>query len=138
MLLGPAGVHAQQHAGPVVGLGSAGAGIDLNIGVVAISLARQQGLQLGPGGPFLDRLQLVASLIEAGFVTLLIGHFGQGQGVLQAAFQAAHRVDLTGQPLALAHQRLGLGRIVPQGRILDPGVQFIEVTEGWFPVKDAS
>ncbi len=35
VLLGPARVHAQQHAGPVLAFGAAGAGMDLEIGIVS-------------------------------------------------------------------------------------------------------
>ena len=38
---GPARIHAQQHLGPVLALGPAGTGIDLQIGIGAIRLARQ-------------------------------------------------------------------------------------------------
>ena len=40
--------------------------------------------------------------------------------------KAADGVDLAGEPRPLAHQHLGGGRIVPEGRILDPGVQLIQ------------
>src|SRR5260370_34162688 len=43
--LGPARVHAGQHLGPVLRLGAAGAGVDLDVGVVAVALARQQAFQ---------------------------------------------------------------------------------------------
>ena len=46
VLLGPARVHAQQHRGPVLALGAAGAGMDFEIGVVGVGLARQQRLEL--------------------------------------------------------------------------------------------
>src|SRR5712692_2733548 len=38
VLLGPARVHAQQHVRPVLALGAAGAGMDLEIAVVAVGL----------------------------------------------------------------------------------------------------
>jgi hypothetical protein len=44
--LGPARVHALEHAGPVLALGAAGAGIDLDIGVVGVGLAGEQRLDL--------------------------------------------------------------------------------------------
>jgi len=47
-------------------------------------------------------------------------------------------LDLGGQPGALAHHRLGVFRLVPQRRVLDPGVQLIELPKGRVPVKDAS
>ena len=39
VLLGPARVHAQQHRGPVLALGAAGAGMDLEIGIEPVGLA---------------------------------------------------------------------------------------------------
>ena len=44
--LGPAHVHAQQHARPVAAFRAAGAGMDFDIGVVAVRLARQQRFDL--------------------------------------------------------------------------------------------
>ena len=44
--LGPARVHALEHLGPVLALGAAGAGIDLDIGVVGVGLAGEQGRDL--------------------------------------------------------------------------------------------
>ena len=43
--LGPARVHAKQHLGPVLAFGAAGAGMDFEIGVVAVGLARQHRFQ---------------------------------------------------------------------------------------------
>ncbi len=48
--LGPARIHAQQHLGPILRLGAAGAGMDLEIAVVGVGLARQQAFELAPGG----------------------------------------------------------------------------------------
>ena len=44
--LGPARVHAQQHLRPVLAFGAAGAGVDFEIGVVGVGLAREQRLDL--------------------------------------------------------------------------------------------
>ena len=46
----PAEIHAQQHLGPVLALGAAGTGVDLEEAVEAIGLAREQALELQPGG----------------------------------------------------------------------------------------
>jgi hypothetical protein len=40
-------IHAQQHQRPVLALGAAGAGMDFEIGVVAVGLARQQASSCG-------------------------------------------------------------------------------------------
>ena len=52
--LGPAAVHALEHVGPVLALGAAGAGMDFEIGVEAVGLARQQRLDLPAGRLLLD------------------------------------------------------------------------------------
>ena len=61
VLLGPARVHAKQHAGPVLALGAAGAGVHLEIGVVAVGLARQQRLELAARGLGLELLAAPSS-----------------------------------------------------------------------------
>ena len=57
VLLGPARVHAQQHRGPVLALGAAGAGMDFEIGVEAVGLAGQQRFELAARDFLLQRLQ---------------------------------------------------------------------------------
>ena len=74
--VGPARVHAQEHSGPVAGLRSASAGIDLQEGVVAVRLAGEQGLEFGAARPLADGLQLASGLLQAGFIALLVGEFG--------------------------------------------------------------
>ena len=46
--LGPARVHAQQHLGPVLGVGAPGARVDLGDRVALVVLAREERLQLEP------------------------------------------------------------------------------------------
>src|SRR6185503_20613169 len=74
VVLGPADVHARQHARPILALGAAGAGVHLEIGVVAVGLAREQRLHLLPPCllgklaqarlAFLDRGRIVFGLAE--------------------------------------------------------------------------
>ena len=55
--LAPARVHAQQHLGPVLALGAAGAGIDLDIAAVGVRLAREKRgdlVALGALGEFAE------------------------------------------------------------------------------------
>jgi hypothetical protein len=135
---GPARIHAQQHAGPVVGLGAAGAGVHFQIGVVAVGLAGQQGLQLGSRGAVLDALQLGARLFQRRLVAFLVGHFGEHDALLQPGFHLADGVDLRLEARTVARHGLGGLRVVPQRRVLDPRVQLIELPECDIPVKDAS
>ena len=52
VLLAPARIHAQQDFGPILGLGAAGAGVDLKEAVISVGLAGQQAFQLLLGGQF--------------------------------------------------------------------------------------
>jgi hypothetical protein len=38
----------------------------------------------------------------------------------------------------LAHDSLGIGRAIPEGWVFDTGIEFIKLTKGNIPVKDAS
>ena len=139
--IGPAGVHAQQHLGPVLGLGAAGPGIDLQEGVVGVGLARQQALELQLLGALLQRRQrgeLLVGLGQAVLVAFGFAQFDQGQGVLKAAFKFAEILQALVQRRALAHQRLGGVRVFPEARALGQLVQFVEPTLRCLDVKDAS
>ena len=60
--LGPAQVHAQQHLGPVLRVGAAGAGADGDDGVAGVVLAAEQPRLLELGEPALDRVELALEL----------------------------------------------------------------------------
>jgi len=47
--LRPAQVHAQEHLGPIAGVGAPGAGVDGNDGVGGVVLAAEHATQLGLG-----------------------------------------------------------------------------------------
>ena len=136
--LGPARVHARQHLRPVLGLGAAGAGVDLDIGVVGVGLARKQRLEprrLGFGGGLAQRL---LALGDGGLVLLGLGHLDQADIVVDRRPQTPDRADRCFEPGALAHHLLGFLGIVPQRRILGARVQFIETDDRAVVVKDAS
>ena len=65
--LGPAHVHAREHRRPVAALGAAGAGVDLEEGVVAVGLAVEQrlGLRAAPPGRAAARIAASASATTA-------------------------------------------------------------------------
>ena len=82
--LGPADVHARQHLRPVLGLGAAGAGMDLEEAVVAVGLAGEQRLQLGLPGGLAELAQRRLRLGDEPVVALGLGQlqhldvFGEG------------------------------------------------------------
>jgi hypothetical protein len=136
--LGPAGIHALEHVGPVLALGAAGPGMDLDEGVEAVRLAGEQGLHLTAGGLLLDGEDLLLALGDGGGIALHLAEFDQRRRVLEVALQLADGLDGFIELLALAHDRLrGLG-IVPEVGVLGAGVQLREAFVDCIPVKDAS
>ena len=91
VLLGPAHVHAQQHLGPVLRLGAAGAGIDLDVAVVGVGLARQQAFDLAPLGFVGQRAQRRHRLGDHRGVALGLGQLDQFQRVGDLALELAAR-----------------------------------------------
>ena len=90
VLLGPAEVHAQQHVGPVLGVGAALAGLDLADRVALVVLAGEQGPQLERS----NRGEAGDGLVDLGFdgvVGLLPGQLGQRLGVVDPHQRARRR-----------------------------------------------
>ncbi len=85
--LAPAHVHAQQHARPVAAFGAAGAGMDFDIGVVAVGLARQQRFELALLALGLQRAQRREPLLLGGVVALGLAEFDQRRPVLELALE---------------------------------------------------
>jgi hypothetical protein len=71
--LGPAAVHAQQHLGPVGGVGAAGPGVNLTDGVALVVLAGEEGLQVDGGEVAVEAGHPAGDLLLQRLVTLLAG-----------------------------------------------------------------
>src|SRR5581483_3266451 len=112
--LGPAHVHAHQHAGPILALGAAGAGVHFEIAVVGVGLARQQRLELAAR-------KLGAQALERGFrlgdgLVVLFGfaELDQSELVVELLLDTADRGQAVLERVALAHHALGAGLVAPQ------------------------
>ncbi len=115
LLLGPAQVHAHQHLRPVLAFRAAGAGVDGDNGVQRIGLAVEHGagFQL-----FVERGQSLDIALQIGeHVFALARQLEISFDVAGAADERLIVGDKVLQALALAHQRLRRGRVVPQCRI---------------------
>ena len=113
---GPAVVHAVEHLGPVLRLGTAGAGVEGQDGVAVVVLAVQHG----------HELQLVHRLFHGvdgllGFgdhvgVVLLVQHFQHGLGVVVQALQLFKAVQLAAQVAHLVEHLLAqFGVVIEAG-----------------------
>src|SRR6266536_2809141 len=138
MLLGPARIHAQQHLRPILALGSAGPGVNLEEAVVGIRLARQQRLGLSALGFRLERVEYGFGFLDHLGVALGLAELDHGELVLELLLDARDRAEVLLERGALLHLPLGALLVLPPLAVLGLPV-------GWPPscfrsieVKDAS
>ena len=125
--LGPADVHPRQHRGPVAALGAAGAGVDLEEGVVAVRLAVEQRLDLAPAPPGRAAPRSAASASATIAASPSVSPISISSTLsAQVALEALVAGERVGQHLPVAHQLLRRGRVVPEVGVLDAGVQLLE------------
>ena len=138
VLLGPARVHAQQHVGPVLALGAAGAGMHFEIGVVGVGLARQQRLELAARDLGLELAQRLLGLGDDLLVLLGLAELDHGELVVELLLDAADRGELVLERGALLHHALGALLVVPEIGVFGLPVQLGKPPARLVEVKDAS
>ena len=138
VLFGPARVHAQQHRGPVLAFGAAGAGMDLEIGIEAVGLAAEQRFELAARDFLLQGFQRGFGFRDHALVVLGLAEFDHADIVLELALDLADAGKRILQRGPLLHQLLGLLRIVPEIGVFGELVQLREARRGCIDVKDAS
>ncbi len=136
--LRPARVHAQEDIGPVLALGAAGAGVNLEIGVIRVGLAREQRLDLRRTGVLQRLLQRLLGLADHIGVVLGLAHFDELGIVADGGLEGLHGLHLHVQLIALLHDRPGLLGGGPEVGMLGPCGQIVEAGFSCIPVKDAS
>ncbi len=112
--LAPAHVHAQQHLRPVLGVGAAGAGLDVHDGVGAVGRAGQHAPELGRAHPGRERRQERLGLGNDGRVVLARSEVEEHLGVLDVPPELLERGERLLEPGALAGHHLRLLRVVPE------------------------
>ena len=138
MGLGPAQVHAHQHLGPVLRLGTPGPGMNLEETIIGVGLTGEQAFDLELGGAVTHGAQGRLGLGGNGRVAFLLGHFQEFQIVVQFGFETGKGLELGFKACTVAHDRLSLGRIGPQVRVLGLGVERRQRLYRIVPVKDTS
>jgi hypothetical protein len=119
----------------VLAFGSAGAGVNLETGVVGVRLARQQRLDLVGIGAVGEGSQTREPFVDGGLIVLGLAKLDELDRVRHFLADLAHRTDRGLQPATLAHQAFGLLGIVPQRRVLDTRVELVEPAHGPIPVE---
>lgn len=136
VLVGPAQVHAQQHVGPVLGLGAAGAGLDVQVGVVRVHLAAEHAAELQLLEDLAQTLDFVGDVVDGALVVFLDRHVQQVAGVGQAAGQVVQGFHHLRQLGALAAEVLGVFRVVPDVGVFELAVYFDQAIMLLIVVKD--
>ena len=123
VLLGPARVHAQQHVGPVLALGAARAGVDLEIAVVAVRLAGEQRLELAARDLGLERAQRLLGVGDDAWSPSASPSSIMPTLIVEIALDAGDRGELVLERGALLHHALRALRIVPEIGVFGERVQ---------------
>ena len=127
MALSPAGVHAVEHLGPVLGLGAACTGVEGENGVIGVVFTGQQRCQT-PLADFLFQVLVPAGdFRQQGGVVLLLGHFAQGHGVLPLGHQPVILLDAVLQTLDLLGHLLAVLDVVPEALLLRFGLEILQL-----------
>ena len=121
--LRPAHIHALQHLRPVLALGAAGAGMNLDIGVIGVGLAREQRLDLPGVGLLPQPDERLLGLGDDVVVTLLLAKGDELDMVVELADNAVERAERGLELLALAHQALSAAAVAPEVRGLGLAVE---------------
>ena len=139
MPLGPARVHAQQHGGPVLAFGAAGAGMDFEIAVIAVGFARQHGFQPHLFGALGQREDGVLGVGHHGGVVFGFRHFDQPRASASSLVEPwrRRRATLSSFWRSRISFCAACGSFQMAG-VFGLGVQLVQAAAGDIPVKDAS
>ena len=125
MGLTPAQVHAQQHIGPVLGLGPAGAGLDIEIGIVSIHLAGKHALEFQARQQGFLFIQVIDNRVQGGLIIFLDREVDQIDGIMQGLFKMGQGFDHVLQLGTLSAEFLGTFRIIPDLGVFQFAADFV-------------
>ena len=138
VLLRPAHIHAQQHRRPVLALSTAGTGVNFEISLVGVGLARQQRLELAPRHFGLELAQACLRVGDDVAVALHLAKLEQGHLIVEVLLDARQRGELLVERGALLHEAARPLRVVPEVGVFGLAVQFGKPRARLVDVKDAS
>ena len=135
-LVGPAQVHTQENVGPVLRLGAAGTGLDIQVAVVRVHFAAEHAAEFQPLEDAAQTLQLGRNVVYGALVVFFDSHVEQVAGVGQSTFEIVDGFDDLRQGGSLAAQVLGVLRLVPDVGVFEFAVYFDETIMLLIVVKD--
>jgi hypothetical protein len=97
--------------------------MNLDIGVVAVGLAREQRLYFPGVGLLPQTVKRLLGFRNDVRVPLLLAEFDERDLIVELADNAVKRAERAFDPLALAHQALGAAAVAPKIRCLGFAVE---------------
>ena len=134
--LTPAQVHAEQHPRPVLGLGAAGPGLDVEECVGGVHLAGEHPAEFQRAETIVERRYVGLDLGDGRGVGFLLGQGQQCFGVFEAGVEAVETLDDPGEARALAAKGLCPGRLAPYVGQLQLAVDLFQLLATCRDVKD--
>src|SRR5262249_35704146 len=122
----------------VLAFGAAGAGMNLEIGIVVVGFARKQRLELAPRHLGLELAQRLLGLGDGLAVLLSFAELDHGELVVELLLDAADGGELVLERGALLHPPLRALLVVPARWLLRLVVQLRQARARLVEVKDAS
>ena len=136
--LGVAQVHAFEHGSPVLGLGAAGTGLDVDEAVVRVKRIVEHALEFQVGNLARQRRDIRRDRLQGGVVVFLAGQFEQFLGIVDSGAKQAHaRADVL-EELLFAAEVLGTLGIIPDVRAFQLTGDYFQALLFGSDVKDTS
>ena len=135
-VLAPAQVHAQQHLGPILRLGAAGAGLDVDECVRAVHLAGEHALEFELLDFRGEAVDIVRDRGGRAFVVLADRKIEQIAGLAERIGQRADAADDAFERRALLAEVLRALRVVPDVGVFELARDFFEAFGLRIEVKD--
>jgi hypothetical protein len=87
MALGPTQIHAQQHLGPVLRLGAARTGLEIDVGIIRIELSGEHAPEFEPCNDLFGRLDIAGNFAKQLLVVLGAGELEELGVIRQLALE---------------------------------------------------
>jgi len=136
--LAVAQIHAQQHGGPVLRLGAAGTGLDVDEAVVRIHRVREHAAEFHRRDALFDVLDVGGGAIQALIVVFCLCHFKQLGSIGKVLLDLLEAEHYAFQHFAFAAQVLCAFGILPDGRVFGEFRYFGQAFLLGIEVKDTS
>ncbi len=119
LALGPARIHAKQHARPIAAFGAAGAGMHFDVGVVGVRFAREERLNLQALGFRAKALHRLDAFFLGRGVVLHLAKLDERRRVVELLVEFLQSAEAFLKIAALAHDLLRVFGVVPKVGVFD-------------------